>query len=228
MKRITLITILFCTNALLSQTNNQIENDCWEGVSGNDTLLLLNKSYALIIPTDSLDYKSVIKKKNTYNPIDNNVEVNKLFSKCTYRNGKSEIFKNNFQKGFETYVKYTFYGTIESIDYYLFRVQYYESSSFVLVDKENGSKIVLLGEPVFSVNKKYFACGLSTCAGDGGGLNIFEVKNNGKVTLIGSEIKYHNWDPSQLKWNQNNELLIQKDRNCFDCSIKKYAKLILK
>ena len=227
MKTLSLLTLIICTNILLSQSKNHIENDCWESVSDYDTLVLLNKNYLLISPIDSLDFESVLSKKNKYNPIDKNVEVNKFFLKCTYRNGKSEIFKNNFKPGFETYVNHIFYGTIESLDYYVFRVNYYENSIFILVDKENGTKIVLIGEPIFSISKKYIACGISTCIGNGGGFNIFEVNNNGRVTLLGSEIKYHNWDPSQLKWNQNNELLIQKDRGCFDCSIKKYAKLVL-
>ena len=228
MKKIALFLLITYANVFFSQSSNQIENDCWENVSEYDTLVLSNKHYTIIIPTDSSEFKRILSRKNKYNAIDKNIEVNNLFIKCTYRNGKSEIFKNNFKKGFDTYVKYKFYGTIETIDYYVFRIEYYENSVFLLVDKENGAKITLLSEPIFSDNNKYMACGNSTCAGDGGGLNIYEVKNNGKISLIGSEVKHHNWDPSKLKWNSNNELLIQKDRNCYDCLNKKYGKLILK
>ncbi len=208
-----------------TQNPELIIEDCWKNIAEVDTLILENKNL-LIYPISNSEFNSVSptpaenNKKN-----DKNIQSNKLFVKCTFRNGLSKTYKNNLGND-DNYINYSFVGSLETIDYYLIQIQFYEGGNYLLIDKENGKEIPIYSEPSFSNNKKHFACSLMTCSGDGGGLQIFEVIDNGKVKLIETKFKFHAWDPSLLKWNFKNELLIQKEI-CM-CDQKKYGKLIIR
>ena len=89
------------------------------------------------------------------------------------------------------------------------RVQQYEGIYYLLIDKDNGTEVKVLSEPVFSETGKYFACYNATCAGDDAGLQIFEVINKNKFKLIANELKNHFWDPSFVKWKGDNQLLFE-------------------
>ncbi len=206
------------------QSISVIDN-CWEGISNNDTLITVDNKYLYIFPIDSMEFKNAsIVNNQKYLFIDKNVQSSKTGVRIAYANGKIKNFKNNLVE-YGDYIKYSFLGSFKNIDYYILRVQLYEGVYFLLIDKNNGTEVKLLSEPVFSETGKYFACYNATCAGDDAGLQIFEVINKNKVELLSHEFKNHYWDPSFVKWKGDNQLLIEKYR-C-PCEINKYSKLLL-
>jgi hypothetical protein len=233
--------LLFLATLYLNQiafTQNQLDStsyqnsdrntvDCWKGVSEIDSIVISENVYLFVHSIESSEFEYFNYIKNNYKKNDNNILTNKYYTKCVFLNGKSKIFKNNLDINDETYISYKFMGALVNIDYYLFEISYYEGGNYLLVNKKNGNEILLLSEPYFSIDSKYFACGATDCA-YGAGIEIYEVLPDDEVKLIGSEIKNYNWYPRSFKWNYKNELLIQKDRSCFenDCNILKYGKII--
>ena len=203
-----------------------INEDCWK-----DTLILENKNL-LIYPISSSEFNSVSHTTAENNKkIDKNIQSNKLFIKCTFRNGLSKTYRNNHSKDAygnttDQYLNYSVVS-LETIDYYFMDIQLYEGpDDYLLIDKENGNEIPIGSEPFFSNNKKHFACGFMNCyGGNSGEFQIFDVKENGKVKLIETKFNF-DWQPFQLKWNFKNELLIEKGK-C-GCDQNKYGKLIIK
>ena len=211
-------------NFFNTQNPESIIEDFCKNIDEVDTLILENKNL-LIYPISSSEFKRVTDNTAENNKkIDKNIQSNKLFIKCTFRNGLSKTYRNNLSNN-GNYVNYSVVS-LETIDYYFMETRFYEGGYYLLIDKENGNEIPIGSEPYFSNNKKYFVCGFLNCyGGNSGEFQIFDVKENGKVKLI--ETKYNcDWCPSQLKWNFKDELLIEKGK-C-GCDQKKYGKLIIK
>ena len=211
-------------NLFNTQNPESIIEDFCKNIDEVDTLILENKNL-LIYPISSSEFNSVTDNTAENNKkIDKNIQSNKLFIKCTFRNGLSKTYRNNLSNN-GNYVNYSVVS-LETIDYYFMETRFYEGGDYLLIDKENGNEIPIGSEPYFSNNKKYFVCGFLNCyGGNSGEFQIFDVKENGKVKLI--ETKYNcDWCPSQLKWNFKDELLIEKGK-C-GCDQKKYGKLIIK
>jgi regulator of replication initiation timing len=199
---------------------------CWEGISNYDTFITVDNKYFYIFPIDSMEFKNASTVNNQkYLLLDRNVQSSKTGVRITYANGKFKNFKNNLVDHGD-YIQYSFLGSFKNIGYYILRVQLYEGIYYLLIDKDNGTEVKVLSEPVFSETGKYFACYNATCAGDDAGLQIFEVINKNKFKLIANELKNHFWDPSFVKWKGDNQLLFEKYR-C-PCELYKYSKLILK
>jgi len=211
-------------NLFNTQNPESIIEDYCKNIDEVDTLILENKNL-LIYPISSSEFISfTLTPAENNKKIDKNIQSNKLFTKCTFRNGLSKTYKNNLSN-IDNYVNYSVVS-LETIDYYFMETRFYEGGYYLLIDKENGNEIPIGSEPYFSNNKKYFVCGFLNCyGGNSGEFQIFDVKENGKVKLI--ETKYNcDWCPSQLKWNFKDELLIEKGK-C-GCDQKKYGKLIIK
>lgn len=206
------------------QSISVIDN-CWEGISNNDTLITVDNKYLYIFPIDSMEFKNAsIVNNQKYLFIDKNVQSSKTGVRIAYANGKIKNFKNNLVE-YGDYIKYSFLGSFKNIDYYILRVQLYEGEYYLIIDKDNGTEVKLLSEPVFSEKGKYFACNNATCTGDDAGLQIFEIINKNKFKLIANELKNHYWTPSQVRWEGDSQLLIEK--SLCTCEIYKYSKLIL-
>ena len=220
-------------NTVDYQDANLEKEVCWKNISDYDTVRINNKIRFHTLPINTLEYNSVNSNKTFYNLVERNIESNKSFLKCTFRNGTSKIFKNDYGPNNSEYYGlldiYVFKGTLYNIDYYLIENYLAESSQFLLIDKDNGSEIKIISEPIFSSDNKYFACKIANNTGVD--LQIFEINNKGKINKI--DFKYNfNWSPLEVKWNDKNELLIKKSRDFLylenePCSAK-YTKLIIK
>ena len=217
-------------NLFNTQNPESIIEDCWKNIDEVDTLILENKNL-LIYPISSSEFNSFTLAPSENNKkIDKNIQSNKLFTKCTFRNGLSKTYRNNHSKDAygnttDQYLNYSVVS-LETIDYYFMEIRFYEGGDYLLIDKENGNEIPIGSEPFFSNNKKHFACGFMNCyVGNSGEFQIFDVKENGKVKLIETKFNF-DWQPFQLKWNFKDELLIEKGK-C-GCDQKKYGKLIIK
>ena len=229
-------------NTVDYQDANLEKQVCWKNISDYDTVRINNKIRFHTLPINTLEYNSVNSNKTFYNLAERNIESNSSFLKCTFRNGTSKIYKNDYgPKKFDNISNdsyypeldvHTFIGSLYQIDYYLIQNHFSESGYFLLVDKENGNEFKICSEPIFSSDNKYFVCNIAAADGYGGiDLQIFEINNKGKIKKI--DFKYNfKWSPLEVKWNEKNELLIKKSRDLFYLESEpcnpKYTKLIIK
>lgn len=243
------LRIYIIKDSLFKTTKNNVdfkdtkfENQvCWKNITEYDTVRINNKIMFHTLPINLLEYDSVNSNETFYNLVERNIESNSSFLKCTFRNGTSKIYKNDYgPKKFENISNdsyypeldvHTFIGSLYQIDYYLIQNHFSESGYFLLVDKENGNEFKICSEPIFSSDNKYFVCNIAAADGYGGvDLQIFEIDNKGKIKKI--DFKYNfKWSPLEVKWNEKNELLIKKSRDLFylesePCS-PKYSKLVI-
>lgn len=212
--------------ALQSSVAEESEDDCWAGAPLIDTLYFSHQKKLLITPIDSIEFLSGSNCKEINYFDDEQIVITKQSIKCSFRNGKSKTFRNNLgpQNGeyYDSYMKYTSYGSMQEIDYYLLMKENPFLFDFLLIDRENGTEINLCSMPILSNNKKYLICH-SPGFCEGLNLQIFEVMVNGKIKPLKFDFNCE-WGPEKINFLGDNELLIKKT---IDCASYRYGKLIL-
>lgn len=110
---------------------------------------------------------------------------------------------------------YNFEHYFENIDYYLLRVQYGEGNSWLLVNRKNGFKEYINGEPFISKdNKKIITISCDLIAGyNFNGIELYSITKDSLITEFRKETK---WGPIDMKWINNNQLLLKREILHFD------------
>ncbi len=108
------------------------------------------------------------------------------------------------------YAQYSYLGFNKDIEAYLVYGSFYEWVNFLLIDKRTGDTTVTCQEPTISPNKEYFICGNSSLSYDENFNGLEFYKNSHKPILISSRY-LEKWGPAEIKWLDNNSLLIKCD-----------------
>jgi len=129
-------------------------------------------------------------------------------------------------------VSYSFIGKIDSLSLYVIKASFYETSEFILMDKETGEEIRTWGKPIISPDFKHLfsygdALGYDVMPN---GIQMWKFED-GKLK-IDWEIKPDEWKPQSIDWLDENTLLFikvypkeftQKSKDIYE-----YVKLIIK
>ena len=206
---------------------DETPESCWYGVNKVDTLTAIHSSKLFVVPVDSSEYLSAYKGVLPNYINDKSTEANKKFIKFHLRNGTTKILHNDLgpQDGnfYDAYVRYKLLGSIKEIDYYLLERINCEWSTFLLVDKENGRELKLCSKPIFTNDRRLMVCALFSEI-QGFDFQIFEVQESRKIKSL--EIDFHpQWAPNAVKFNRNNDVLIQK--LLLGCPDFRYGKVTL-
>ena len=220
-------SLLTLKEANLKNTNvEESLDDCWKDVPLVDTLTFSNNKKKYIMPIDSIEFLSGSNCAEINYSEDKQTVITKQSIQCSFRNGRTKTFKNDLgpQNGeyYDSYMKYTFHGSIQEIDYYLLMKENPFFFDYLLIDRENGNEINLCSMPILSNNKKYLICHSSGFC-EGLNLQIFKVMGNGKINPIKFEFNCE-WGPEKINFQGDNELLIRKT---IDCPVHRYGKLTL-
>ncbi|MBS1507270.1 MAG: hypothetical protein JSS79_11545 [Bacteroidetes bacterium] len=119
-------------------------------------------------------------------------------------------------------VGYNFGAYLPSIDYYLIYVPWYEGSGLLLVNRRNGFKKEIIGEPYFlTKSKRILTINSDLYAGyTDNGIELLSISGD----TIKSEFKLivKNWGPTGARWLTENKIVIEKEY--FDPKMgKKYS-----
>lgn len=115
--------------------------------------------------------------------------------------------KNDEGFNFEHYFK--------EIDYYLLRVQWGEGNCWMLVNRQNGYRRYISGEPYISIDKrKILAINTDLYAGYSfNGIELYTISGD---TLKMEFEKETDWGPSDIKWINDNQFLLKREHFNFD------------
>jgi hypothetical protein len=202
---------------------------------GRDTVLINNKVFYLDSIPKSL-FKTAEKTKfiegeNEIIDDTSNVSRDSLLLTFHLKNGSDLVLKNDTSQDYSNYIAYNYLSSLATIDYWLLRISYYEGRAYMLVDKENGKKIDIWGEPVFSPSNKYFICYSfdMEAAYDPNGMQLFEIRGrkvNEKWSYLISD-----WGPSEIRWKNDTiiylEQAIMDYENSPDGYIETYKSMII-
>jgi hypothetical protein len=110
---------------------------------------------------------------------------------------------------------YNFEHYFENIDYYLLRVQYSEGNSWMLVNRKNGFKTYILGEPYISPdNKKLITIDCDLIANyNFTGIGLYSIS---KDSLKKEFLRETKWCPIDIKWISKNQFLLKREILNFD------------
>ena len=106
--------------------------------------------------------------------------------------------------------EYIFAHYFDKIDYYLLIIQYYEGSSWMLVNRKNGFKKDILGLPYISEdNKKIIAINSDLVAGyNFNGIALYTILTDSLRMEFRKETE---WGPLDVKWINENEFLLKRE-----------------
>ncbi len=121
---------------------------------------------------------------------------------------------------------YNFGAYLSAIDYYLIYVQWYEGGSIMLVNRKNGFKKDVIGEPYFSADtKKMLTINSDLYAGfTENGNEVLSITADSLTSEFKLLIK--NWGPTGARWLTDNKVILEKEY--FDSKVgKKYSLLTI-
>jgi hypothetical protein len=121
---------------------------------------------------------------------------------------------------------YNFGMYLAAIDYYLVYVQWYEGGSILLVNRKNGFKRNVIGEPYFSPDtKKMLTINSDLYAGyTDNGIEVLSI--TGDTLKSEFKILIKNWGPTGARWLTDKKIVLQKEY--FDPKVgKKYSTLTI-
>lgn len=95
------------------------------------------------------------------------------------------------------------------INFHLIRVQFEESTGYLMVNKDNGSAYSIWGRPYFSPSQKKFLTIHSDLEEQvsPNGIQLFSF-NQGQIKKLW-ELAIRDWGPTQAKWVDENKLYLQ-------------------
>jgi hypothetical protein len=107
-------------------------------------------------------------------------------------------------------IGYRFENYFPEVNYFLLEVIYVEGNSWMLINRRNGAKNLISGQPYFSPDKtKFIAANTDLEAGFSfNGLELYSIQSDSLMKEGKVEIK--NWGPENVKWISNSELEIKK------------------
>jgi len=126
-------------------------------------------------------------------------------------NGKLLSFKNKDEG--EATEKYTFEGCLSSFNAYLFEVMGWETISWILLDKKNGTKVTIASLPVLSPDKKRLICTTSGENEAGFDANYLEIWSfvNGKPKKD-FELSGMSWGAGKAIWVTNTSIKVEAEK----------------
>lgn len=147
-------------------------------------------------------------------------------------NGKTVKLKDFEKEGELT--EYSFESYLESFEYYLVKIQFYEGEGYLLVNRKNGFQKYISGKPYLSPDKtKLITINMDLEAGyDFNGIELLSFSGDSLKTDC--VININNWGPSAMKLTSNKEVIIQafyieEKENTEETEYKKkYFKMTLK
>ena len=152
-------------------------------------------------------------------------------------NGKKLVLTNpgTPEDDGDEYEGYSFEHFFEKNNFYLIRVQYYEGSAHMLVDRKSGAKEYIIGIPYFSPSgKRVLAISMDLeAAYDANGVQLLTLRDGSiKSEFI---LEPSSWGPVAAKWLNEHEVLLEKETIQYDKSSgniagykKGYSKMTIK
>ena len=127
-------------------------------------------------------------------------------------NGSGRVVLKNEITDDDSYVRYTYCGSIPEIGKWLVYGAYYEWYNYLLIDQSTGDTTEVIGEPLVSPDRKHFVCANSDLfAGfTYNGIELFE-NEQGRTKLIGSR-EIGAWGPDRIRWLDNSTMLVEQSR----------------
>lgn len=129
------------------------------------------------------------------------------------QNGQELMLKDSINKAvydFNDYA-YTLHHYFPEQEYYLVRVQFGEGNGFMLINRKNGFKKYVFGEPYFSPSGKYIVTLSSDLEAGYNPTGIQLLLNQGDTLSEQIKVYIRNWGPTDLKWLADNEFILQKE-----------------
>ncbi len=135
-----------------------------------------------------------------------NVNVDSKDRIVRLQNGKEIRLSPNYQNG---EVEYAFEKEFKDFGFLLFRVQWYEGNDYFLLDTKTGEKKYTIGRTYFS-NDKNFVISINNdilAEYSYNGFQLFKIESNGKLNQIWKFSP--NWAPENIKWVDNETLIVK-------------------
>lgn len=129
------------------------------------------------------------------------------------QSGQELMLKDSINKAvynFDDYA-YTLHHYFPEQEYYLVRVQFGEGNGFMLINRKNGFKKYVFGEPYFSPSSKYIVTLSSDLEAGYNPTGIQLLLNQDDSLSEQMKVYIRNWGPTALKWMTDNEFILQKE-----------------
>lgn len=129
------------------------------------------------------------------------------------QNGQELMLKDSINKAvynFDDYA-YTLHHYFPEQEYYLVRVQFGEGNGFMLINRKNGFKKYVFGEPYFSPSGKHIVTLSSDLEAGYNPTGIQLLLNQDDSLSEQMKVYIRNWGPIDLKWLADNEFILQKE-----------------
>ncbi|HOU84570.1 MAG TPA: SH3 domain-containing protein [Spirochaetota bacterium] len=125
------------------------------------------------------------------------------------RCSEKEIVFEDKKINTDSSVRYSLVHYYNNQKLFLIHVQYYEGSSYCLVDEKTGSKYVLWNEPIFSPDVKSFFCSSVDLVAQytKNGIQVWTRGETGFDKVFEQELK---WGAVSLAWKNDNEISMQR------------------
>lgn len=153
-------------------------------------------------------YRAIRRKSFPHNIKDSLVVKKKGILNLKLQNGKELIFKDITKNEVEGKT-FLFKGILNN-RFYIVLGKYYDTGEYFLVDKINGKKTSIWGEPIISPDGKHITSFSGALGYDmmPNGVQMFIFKNNQLVSEW--EYKIDDWEPKEIIWIDNTSILISK------------------
>lgn len=107
---------------------------------------------------------------------------------------------------------YDYIGKINSINYYLVFVSYYEAFQYLMINSKTGKETYMCGAPAVSPNKKYLAA--ACCDLQAGfvfnGIEMYDVESDSLKSNWKHELT--KWGANELVWLDDHNLILKKQQ----------------
>ncbi len=105
---------------------------------------------------------------------------------------------------------YNFENYFPQTNYILLYVQYYEGNGWMLVNRKNGFKRFMHGQPYFSPDNKSILTASVDLEADYSfnGIEYYKLQNDTLTKIL--ELKIKDWGPEKIKWTSNSSAVIAK------------------
>ena len=134
------------------------------------------------------------------------------------KNGKTKVYVDVLSESYETAISYNFVDYLDSLNFYVLRMQYYEGCGFLLIDQKDGQEYPIGSFPILSPNGAAFVCTYSDVAAQYN-LNSIQVWHmSDRKPVLAYEFNPEKWGPSDAVWDGNNRIKISRmgfDQNAF-------------
>ncbi|MFY7825966.1 MAG: hypothetical protein ACOVQ4_02515 [Flectobacillus sp.] len=124
---------------------------------------------------------------------------------------KKLILSSNDNEESDDFVIYEFLGSVKNLPYWVFKVNYYEGGSFLLVNKDTGEKVDLVSPPIISPDQKWLISVSSDLIAeyDYNGFVLLEIKD--QKIIKRAEVALKTKGIEDAKWIDNNTLSIKEN-----------------